>query len=458
MDDVMGSRASRRHQTVAVLVTLALVATFAAVAPRASTPGLAIAAFLPLFAMAVLVTDGITAYLLASQFTITREPFLAALSGAYGFTSITVSLQLLMFPGVFSSSGLLGAGSQSAVWMWVFWHGGFPFMLLSAACVRRLNSIDPIQPKRLRIVGVLCIGLPLALALVCAYVGAHSDRFLPPLIANTGSYSALIAGPVGPAVIAINIITLGAICVSGRFQTALDVWLAVTSLANLIDASLTLIASSRYSMGWYAARIAALVSSIAVLSMLLWEIHRLYRELKRAHARLQEFSIRDGLTGVYNRRFFDERYAREIERAKRTGRALSVLMVDVDHFKLFNDTQGHQRGDECLIAVAAAVARQARRPGDFVARYGGEEFVIVLPDTDRAGAATVSERVRDAVAALRIATSAPSGIVTLSVGASTIEHSPPTTDALLRAADTALYMAKNSGRNRVCFSDIAVSV
>jgi diguanylate cyclase (GGDEF)-like protein len=456
MDDVMGVRASRRHQALAALVTLLLVATFAVVAPVASVPGPVITAFLPLFAMAVLVTEGITAYLLASQFVIAREPFLAALSGAYGFTSITVTLQLLMFPGVFAPVGLLGANAQSAVWMWVFWHAGFPFMLLSAASVRRKYSIDPIEPARLTLVGLLCIGIPLLLGFAAAYVAIHCDRLLPALIGATGSYTSLINGPIGPAVIAINVVTFVAICVSGRFQTALDLWLAVAALANLIDAGLTLIAASRFSIGWYTARVAALVSSMAVLSVLLWEINRLYRGLQKAHARLQEFSIRDGLTGVYNRRFFDERYAREIERARRTGRPLSILMADVDHFKQFNDSQGHQRGDECLIAVATAISRQAGRPGDFVARYGGEEFVLVLPDTDRAGAATVSERVRDAVAALRIASTAPSGIVTLSVGASTIERAPPTTDALLRAADTALYMAKNSGRNRVCFSDIAV--
>lgn len=456
MDDVMGLRASRRHLALAALVTVALVVTLGYAAPIASTPGPAIAALLPLFAMAVLITEGITAYLLASQFAITREPFLASLSGAYGFTSVTVSLQLLMFPGILAPAGLLGANSQSAVWMWVFWHAGFPVLLLLSACVRRKFSIDPIESGRLRIVGALCIGVPVALAFVCAYVAIHSDAFLPALVGTNGSYHSLIAGPVGPAIIAINLITLVAICGSGRFQTALDLWLAVAALANLVDVSLTLLASSLFSLGWYAARMAALVASLAVLCMLLLEINRLYRELKHAHARLQAFSIRDGLTGVFNRRFFDERYAREIERARRTGRPLSILMTDVDHFKVFNDTHGHQRGDECLIAVASAIARQARRPGDFVARYGGEEFVLVLPDTDRAGAATVSERVRDAVAALRITSAAPSGIVTLSVGASTIEHAPPTTDALLRAADAALYMAKNSGRNRVCFSDIAV--
>jgi diguanylate cyclase (GGDEF)-like protein len=456
MDDVMGLRASRRHQVMAAMVAFALVATFAIVAPVASTPGPPIAAFLPLFAMAVLITEGITSYLLASQFTITREPFLAALAGVYAFTSVTVSLQLLMFPGVFAPGGLLGATSQSAVWMWVFWHAGFPFLLLTAAFVRRQNRIDPIQPARLRIVGVLCIGVPGVLALVGGYLALNSDRLLPPLIAATGSYRSLIAGPIGPAVIAINVITLAALCVAGRFRTALDIWLAIAAFANLIDATLTLIASTRYSTGWYTARVAALVSSMAVLCMLLWEIHRLYRDLARANAQLKEFSIRDGLTSVYNRRYFDDRYAREIERTRRTGRPLSILMADVDHFKLFNDSLGHQRGDECLIAVASVIARQALRPGDFVARYGGEEFVVVLPDTDRAGAATVSERVRDAVAALRIASPTPSGIVTLSVGASTIEAAPPTTDALLRAADTALYMAKHSGRNRVCFSDIAL--
>jgi len=197
---------------------------------------------------------------------------------------------------------------------------------------------------------------------------------------------------------------------------------------------------------------------VTVLSVLLWEINRLYRNLHAAHEKLTEYSIRDGLTGAYNRGYFEQQFDIEMQRARRWGRPLSVLMSDVDWFKSFNDTFGHQAGDSCLIAIARALDVQAKQAGGFVARYGGEEFVIVLPNADRDTATAVSERLRSTVAALRIA--APpnlpadrdAGVVTMSIGAATLEAPLEDYRTLLSAADQALYLAKHSGRNRVCFS------
>jgi diguanylate cyclase (GGDEF)-like protein len=244
--------------------------------------------------------------------------------------------------------------------------------------------------------------------------------------------------------------------VSGRGRTVIELWLCVALVAASCDVIMTLTASARGTLGWYTARCLSVVSAAAVLSMLFWEINRLYRNLNLAHSKLTEFSIRDGLTGIHNRRHFDECFAAEVERARRTGKPLSLLMADVDRFKLYNDTLGHQQGDACLIQIAQTLALQARRAGDVVARYGGEEFVIVLPATDRDSATAISEKLREAVAALRI--EAPSsgtgndpGVVTLSIGAATL--SPDGNgNMLLSAADQALYMAKNAGRNRVCFA------
>src|ERR1700736_4929214 len=123
---------------------------------------------------------------------------------------------------------------------------------------------------------------------------------------------------------------------------------------------------------------------------------------KRAEAALKNLAANDGLTGLANRRSFDQRLAMELARAERTNTSLTLVLADVDHFKLFNDVHGHQKGDECLRAVAAAIGDNSFRPGDLSARYGGEEFAIIMPATDQKNACRVAERVRNAVLALRI--------------------------------------------------------
>ena len=174
--------------------------------------------------------------------------------------------------------------------------------------------------------------------------------------------------------------------------------------------------------------------------------------LKRIEAELQTQSGQDWLTGLANRRRFDEMIQQEWARAKRDETSLGVLMLDIDYFKQFNDTYGHQAGDTCLQQVAKAIGGVIHRPGDLPARYGGEEFVVVLPQTDIAGAALVAEKMRAAVEALRWphVNSRASDRVTISGGAAAMvpqEKGEPA--ILIAAADQALYQAKREGRNRI---------
>jgi diguanylate cyclase (GGDEF)-like protein/PAS domain S-box-containing protein len=174
---------------------------------------------------------------------------------------------------------------------------------------------------------------------------------------------------------------------------------------------------------------------------------------KRAEMALKELATKDGLTGLSNRRSFDQMLMTEWARAQQAQKPLALLFVDVDHFKLFNDRHGHQAGDECLRAVAAVVNRHAMRPLDLASRYGGEEFALILPDMSRDGACAIADVIRCAVLAVRIAHGALGAgeHVTLSVGIASpipgdLNGGP---DHLLRAADEALYAAKRLGRNRV---------
>ncbi len=168
---------------------------------------------------------------------------------------------------------------------------------------------------------------------------------------------------------------------------------------------------------------------------------------------LEKLSMQDGLTNIPNRRFFEETLAREWSRTRRSGLPLSLLMMDIDNFKPYNDNYGHGQGDECLRSVARALKNSLARPMDLAARYGGEEFVALLPETDAKGALHVAEELRAGVENLGITHeySPASAVVTMSVGVATNsrDKSFNSLKELLQAADKALYLAKEQGRNRV---------
>ncbi|MGG3940910.1 diguanylate cyclase [Peribacillus psychrosaccharolyticus] len=170
---------------------------------------------------------------------------------------------------------------------------------------------------------------------------------------------------------------------------------------------------------------------------------------------LQNLSSMDGLTGIANRRSFDSRIADEWKRSLRqNGEPLSLIMLDIDHFKLYNDTYGHQEGDNCLKKIAAAIQACCIRPGDLAARYGGEEFSVILPATSAAGAISVAERIKTAIDRMQIphANSLNSPHVTVSMGIGTVIPSEAgTVTTLIEHADQALYQAKSQGRNRMIF-------
>lgn len=174
-------------------------------------------------------------------------------------------------------------------------------------------------------------------------------------------------------------------------------------------------------------------------------------EHKRAQLALQQLAARDGLTGLANRRSFDTYLDTEWRRSIRQGNPISLILVDVDHFKRYNDHYGHLKGDECLRIVAATLQAGLYRPADLAARYGGEEFAIVLPATDPRGAQRVAQRLREVVHGLDIAheQSPEYGRVTISLGAATmVPERESHSDSLIALADAALYRAKAGGRNR----------
>jgi len=186
-------------------------------------------------------------------------------------------------------------------------------------------------------------------------------------------------------------------------------------------------------------------------------ISRDITEQKNLETRLETLAIEDSLTGLANRRRFDERLKEEWARAYRDRSSLGLLMIDVDHFKAYNDEYGHPAGDACLRVVAKTIAAEVQRVGDLAARYGGEEFVMLLPNTDAAGCARVGERIRNAIhdAGLVHASNPAGPCVTVSIGGATCRPAferTAGTGSLVEAADRALYAAKDAGRDRLMMS------
>jgi diguanylate cyclase (GGDEF)-like protein len=174
--------------------------------------------------------------------------------------------------------------------------------------------------------------------------------------------------------------------------------------------------------------------------------------LLESNKELHQLSITDGLTGLFNRKHIMELLEREISRSRRYGRPITVLMLDIDHFKQVNDSYGHQAGDAVMCRLSA-VLRGMVRDVDFVGRYGGEEFLVLLPDSDCQSGAETAERIRRKVQDLEIIANHQKISVTLSIGVSSHPQMGRDSDALICMADEALYQAKSTGRNRIVISN-----
>jgi diguanylate cyclase (GGDEF)-like protein len=178
-----------------------------------------------------------------------------------------------------------------------------------------------------------------------------------------------------------------------------------------------------------------------------------HMELKIKSDMLEQLASIDGLTNLYNRRRLDELLCGEWNRCQRSKAPLSLIMIDIDYFKLFNDTYGHALGDQCLRDVAWTLKDCLRRPGDIIARYGGEEFAVLLPNTDMEGAENMAHKLRKEVESLKIphSSSEVSGYVTISLGVATAftDFALDSSVDLLKTADSALYQSKKNGRNLV---------
>lgn len=429
---------------LALALVLSAVGAYAfADADRPLTP---LPSFLPAFASAVIICDLVTAYLILVHAPLAGRWSLLWLGGGYVFSGTMVIAQMLVFPGVWSPTGLFGASPQSAVWIWAIWHLGFPaFVIVSMLALRWERRGDVRRRLGYQHAGVM-VAAVLAIVAAVLVLATRGESLLPQLI-DGDRFQHLPSSPQGAIVVFLNVAALVAVVWVTRCRSVLDLGLSVAVFASLIDVVLTLRSGTRFSLGWYAGRIGSVLPALSVLAVYLREVTFLYSRVTRLNERLEEQVALDVTTGLFNRRHFNLQLESVLADAREP---VSLLLIDVDHFKLYNDHYGHLAGDECLRRVAEAIRGTMRQPSDLVARFGGEEFAVILPATEASAADLIARRIVRSFNDLPLEHkgSPTARVVTVSVGIGTVAPGAGF-EQLVRQADVALYRAKESGRNRV---------
>jgi diguanylate cyclase (GGDEF)-like protein len=415
-----GTRSSLPHRRAALGLAAFFVLSAALARPLAALGLPAFAPFAAIVATASCCVLIITAYLTLGQAAVTRSRPLVVLAGAYVFVA------LLSIPNVFVAPDIVaplasGGTPAAAALLQYFSLAGFAALIVAFVRVQR-GLLRPWSRSESRRMTAAVFGA----ALLCTLV-------------------ALVAPPPAPAAWLVLVLAacgaLAYLAATTGGRTILQLWLTVVLTGVTAAAVFTAIDAPRFSLAWYLGRCDGALASIVLLGVLIGD-------LTSASRRLAILASLDVLSGLGNRRALDERLEAHLSGRRRRGDALSLIMIDIDHFKAFNDRYGHATGDECLRAVAHVIRRSLTRATDFAARYGGEEFVVLLPATGRDGARIVAERIRRGVAALPVVAATASVHVTVSLGLITV---PPRKAidpaAVLAAADRALYAAKAAGRN-----------
>jgi diguanylate cyclase (GGDEF)-like protein len=253
-------------------------------------------------------------------------------------------------------------------------------------------------------------------------------------------------------VVLVAVAAVAMLVARDRLRSVLDLWLGVAAVCTIADVLLVGAGAGAFTVGWYLSRVCALVASSSVLTALIGQTATVYAQLAKTAERLRNESLTDTLTGLTNRRGFDVALGSAIRDGMRNARGAALLLIDIDNFKVYNDSFGHPAGDRCLRTVASILRKHANRTRDVAARFGGEELALIMPETTLHGATVVAERLRAAVEAAAIPQGAAAvhRVVTISIGVAAVSSAVGETPAsLLAEADRALYAAKQAGRNRV---------
>jgi diguanylate cyclase (GGDEF)-like protein len=465
-------RASRMQVRVAVIFIVVVGSLTCALIPFAGRTGPALAGFVPAYQTAVGLFYALSFLHLVNHYRRTRLRALLHIAALCLFSAAVLLVQMFSFP-IWGPVQLVGNSPATTSWLWTFWHLGPAVLAISyVVSLGRSASLAATKPQQRTGQAVACMVVATAALVGLATALATWGVQYLPVIVHGDDYTTLTSSGVGPFVLGTTIFSAVLLVWRTRCASTMELCLAMSLILLVFDDALTLAGGSRLSVGWYAGRAEAAASAAMLLCFYVLEIDRRFAQVSAdakilAHDRevLNDLVVEqrdlnnalaiqareDGLTGLANRRRFDEQLQNEWLRARREGQPLSLLMIDVDFFKLYNDTYGHLAGDECLRTIASLIRNAARRPADLCARYGGEEFAILLPNNDLQQATETANGLNCLLAWRNIEHSAsPLGFVSASIGIACMHPKVGNGSAadLVEAADRALYSAKSGGRNR----------
>jgi len=437
--------ASKKEKFFGISIICTLLVACLVILPISTHRLGVISPFMPSVLSIIMFSEWITSFLLFGQFIVSGRLPLAILGATSLYSGSIVLPHMLALPGLFSPTGWLHANSQTATWLWVFWHAGFPiglivYQVLNCRRVPMRQVRNPVQITWIAVASVLLLVVSLTI------VSIFGTNFLPKIIEN-GNYHLLITSRVGPVVLGLNLANVIFIFYRGfKSNSVIHLAIQVTAFTSLMDVSMTLYAGERYMIGWYTARVISLFAGTMVLLFLLQEIVRMYQVLVKQQTELNDMAFHDALTGVYNRRFVTEALSESIAN---TTAFTSVCMLDIDGFKQINDRYGHEAGDQVLVEIAKRI-QSVVRDTDIVARLGGDEFILLL--------SSVHSLFEVENVAMRIVNTLQQPIVlrqdmvTVSASVGIAVPSPEGDQrTLIRNADSALYQAKNNGKNQYIF-------
>lgn len=434
--------------------------------------------FSTFYATSVFLLYAITSIVLFGHFRYRRRLSYAVLASAYLFKALVIVPFILTFPGGLLNDDPVMGGPQSSIWVWASWHIAFPVFVAIAALIHRDASDAALPLRHLGTTRSVAVLVAITLVALVQIGVTHLHDQLPALID-------LSRNAVTPAFYLMGTLAAFTTAVPAfycwregrRRRTILHLWLALTLFAGLGEILISLLTTSRYSVGWYFGRIESIIAASVLLILFLTETNRLHNRLAIAMSRLldhnallattlrekeelvsnlrdseeqiRQLAYYDLLTELPNRRLLLDRLTQALTHARRDRSSLAVMFTDLDHFKEINDTLGHDAGDKLLKQVAARLTACLRR-GDTASRSGGDEFIIVLPVISHPeDAALVAGKIIDALdtpieldsgARYRIKAS-----ISIGIAIYPIDGTDDVRD-LLKKADLAMYTAKAEGR------------
>jgi diguanylate cyclase (GGDEF)-like protein len=441
--------AESRERRGALLAAAALILVAVGVTPFASRQ---LPVSMPLLATLLTATIlglAINGLLLIFQARALRSLPTAVLATGFCYATATIVPYVLLYPGMYPPLvATLGGGMATISFLWFSAHAG---ILVSILMFFRLREWSPDDPRLRRDARAFIIAMAVVYVAITstaiwshALPGGFENEHLTPFFLRV----------LAPTVLTLAVVAIVTVLRRSSQATLLDLWLGIVALALIVEVYVAILGRTRFTVGWYTSATTVVVSELALLGMMLGQAASRYVSLVQRALVLENEAHTDTLTGLPNRRRFDEEFARAFGSAQRRDRPLAIAIADIDHFKRYNDAFGHQAGDRALHAIGRAIANSVGRSGDFAARYGGEEFVVILEETTGEGAGDIAERIR--TGAITAGFNAPDGgPLTVSVGIAVRAPNERAED-LLRRADEALYTAKDGGRNRVAIAGDAV--